>query len=360
MKLVSLNTLIIISLGIFFVILISLNTFKTKEGAATTATAKITGGERSTDGDYSVFKFTTSGGKIELTADTEINFLLIGGGGSGGPPNNSGNSAPGGGGGGQVYQTTTPMTLTTGTYTITVGSGGLGVDRTVVTGQGNDGLPSKIANSTSTVNIIAPGGKAGKGFKAGETTTDGKFYDGGAVPDIGSGGPTTASSKNTTGSGSKGGFWASNRDSTPTPVFAGVGPSVSVLNTQLSYVGSGGSGGGYNKCGSPGKMSETGAVTMAVTETLTQTNFCGQGGVTSINATWWGCGGGGSVGDARNTAAVVPARGMKSGNGADGVVYVWLKSTAVSNDIGSPSPSPSPSTAEISQPDATVDLDFTL
>ena len=83
-----------------------------------------TGGTITTDGDYTVHKFTSSG---TFTTDTaqDVEYLVVGGGGSGGgTASPSGNAGGGGGAGGYRAATGFPVTATS--YSITVGAGGTG------------------------------------------------------------------------------------------------------------------------------------------------------------------------------------------------------------------------------------------
>lgn len=80
-----------------------------------------TGGSVVTDGDYKIITFT-SDASIEIRGEGTIETLLVGAGGSGGqnafPPNKGGG---GGGGGGVIYGT--GLSISAGTYAITIGQG---------------------------------------------------------------------------------------------------------------------------------------------------------------------------------------------------------------------------------------------
>ena len=79
-----------------------------------------TGGTITTDGDFKVHTFTTSGNFVVSSVQGlgEARILLVGGGGGGGY------QAGGGGGGGGFYEET--HVLTTGTYVVTIAGGGTG------------------------------------------------------------------------------------------------------------------------------------------------------------------------------------------------------------------------------------------
>ena len=99
-----------------------------------------TGGTITTVGGYKVHKFTSSGSFV-VTKSGVVEYLVVAGGGSG--SKDSGNDGystnPGAGGGGGGFRTNVtgsisggnsspeaPLSLTTGTYSVTVGAGGAG------------------------------------------------------------------------------------------------------------------------------------------------------------------------------------------------------------------------------------------
>ena len=79
-----------------------------------------TGGTITTDGDFKVHTFTSSGNFVVSSVQGlgEVKILLVGGGGGGGY------IAGGGGGGGGFYEE--DHVLTTGTYVVTIAGGGTG------------------------------------------------------------------------------------------------------------------------------------------------------------------------------------------------------------------------------------------
>lgn len=126
-----------------------------------------TGGTITTDGDYKVHSFTSSG-TFSVTqvasdpANAELDYLIIAGGGSGGS-----NSGSGGGAGGRLYLENYTGITSTGDITVTVGAGGVQAPNY---GRGNNGADS-VFNS-----ITATGGGAGGGWINGsthETANDG-------------------------------------------------------------------------------------------------------------------------------------------------------------------------------------------
>ena len=116
-----------------------------------------TGGTVTTDGNYKVHSFTSSGtfSVSEVPADpasAELDYLIIAGGASGGA-----NSGSGGGAGGRLYLENYTGITSTGDITVTVGAGGAGMSWGAPYGRGNDGADS-VFNS-----ITATGGGAGSG-----------------------------------------------------------------------------------------------------------------------------------------------------------------------------------------------------
>jgi hypothetical protein len=107
-----------------------------------------TGGTITTNGDYKVHSFTTSGSfsfNVTTAGSTpEVEYLVIAGGGSGG----GGNDAGGGGGAGG-YRTATGFSVSATSYNVVVGGGGAAYTGTAYH-QGNDGTDSTFATITST------------------------------------------------------------------------------------------------------------------------------------------------------------------------------------------------------------------
>lgn len=98
--------------------------------------------------EYTSFTFL-SNGTFNVTSEGYFDFIIVGAGGSGG------SHWGGGGGGGGVIIGTSQM-LTTGTYTITVGSGS---GQTGQNAQGADGNDSSIVGNS--INLVAKGGGGG-------------------------------------------------------------------------------------------------------------------------------------------------------------------------------------------------------
>lgn len=106
--------------------------------SGTSNSSSATGGTISYDGLYTIHTFT-SGGTLSLTNSLEAEILVVGGGGGGGAY-----WGGGGGAGGLFYARTT---LTSGNYSVTIGTGGVG-GTVAGTNNGSGGGPS-VFGSTS-------------------------------------------------------------------------------------------------------------------------------------------------------------------------------------------------------------------
>ena len=181
-----------------------------------------TGGTITTDGNYTVHTFTSSG-TFTATGTGDVEYLVIAGGGSGGAQH-------GGGGGAGGYRTATGFTVTEGNYSITVGAGGASVAGNASPNNGNSGTNSVFSTITSL------GGGWGQGWTTGGTSSGGSGGSGGGASLNGSGGAGTS------GQGYAGG---SSSGSSTFPNGGGGGggsSSVGENSTNLSRAGNGGSG----------------------------------------------------------------------------------------------------------------------
>jgi len=119
-----------------------------------------TGGTETTDGDYTVNTFTSSGSFV-VTGTGTVEYLVVAGGGGGG----AGNYGGAGGGGAGGFLTASDYEVTTQSYTVTIGAGGAGAtDNTV---QGTAGGNSVFGT------ITAIGGGGGGSFNSGSGGTGG-------------------------------------------------------------------------------------------------------------------------------------------------------------------------------------------
>ena len=116
-----------------------------------------TGGTITTYSGYKVHTFTSSGFFV-FDSTSPIDYLVVAGGGGGGK------ASGGGGGGAGGFRTASGYSLTSGNYTITVGSGGAG--STDYGARGSNGENSSIGST-----IISTGGGGGgsesTGYKSG-------------------------------------------------------------------------------------------------------------------------------------------------------------------------------------------------
>lgn len=146
-----------------------------------------TGGSISTDGDYKVHTFTSSG-TFQITAGSAaIDSLVVAGGGGGDVT-----AGPGGGGAGGLVYTSPGAVLGVGSYTVTVGAGGTGG---VGAGTGGNGGNSQFNLMTAAVG----GGGGGDGSTSGNAGGSG-----GGAGRGGTGGTATAGQGNNGGLGNVG------------------------------------------------------------------------------------------------------------------------------------------------------------
>ena len=231
-----------------------------------------TGGSITTDGDYKVHSFTTSGTfNFTVTAGSapEVEYLVIAGGGSGGSGATNSSYGSGGGGAGG-YRTATGFSVSAQQYTVVVGAGGAnpGADADTTNsgsdssfssitsaGGGGGGARSRYApfnevpNTEDGKNGGSGGGSApGQSVRAiaglGNTpsTTPSQGNDGGqggfdAGGGAGGGGAGTAGSSTTTSTGAAGGD--------------GLDSDILITGSNVTRAGGGG-GGGNNTPGSGG------------------------------------------------------------------------------------------------------------
>ena len=141
------------------------------------ATGGMIGEYTSGDNIYRTHTFTASGSFVvtEVKGDGEMEYLVVGGGGAGGMGRHDGStpsptggyhvwSSGGGGGGvrtnvpGTPISADNPITAVTGTYSITVGMGGMMGAGHTKTAWGRRGHDSRFRNPATPLDIIADGG----------------------------------------------------------------------------------------------------------------------------------------------------------------------------------------------------------
>ena len=261
-----------------------------------------TGGTLTSGNSYNQWTFTSSG-TLVVTVGGTVNYAIIGGGGSGGT------HVGGGGGAGGVLSGTT--TLSPGSYSITVGNGGISV-------QGTSGSPYVVGNagsSSSALGLTAYGGGGGGVFNYATPTAGSPFGSGGGAGGYNSGGnmsPTSGTSgqgyaggnTNAIGSGGGGGGASQAGGNAPNGN-GGNGVQISLPVAGTNYYYAGGGGGGCEFSADTGGLGGGGAGFYANNYTLK-----GSGS----NATFYGSGGGGAVDDTGT---------YTSGSGYQGIVIIW-------------------------------------
>lgn len=223
-----------------------------------------------TVGNFKIFSYTAtgSGDSFVITSGVgPVESLVVGGGGGGGA------GYAGGGGAGAVIPTTPGNTYGIGTYSVTVGSGGVGGAQGTVT-QSTNGSNSVFDSSGA--NIVANGGGAGgSGFGGGNAAgnsangsggggsgfavvgftggTGGAFGNNGGngdgSPDGGGGGG--AGSAGGSGGGGLGGNGISNSITGSAVTYGGGGGPAAAVSGQAGAGGTGGGGHGRGVLGAP-------------------------------------------------------------------------------------------------------------
>ena len=267
-----------------------------------------TGGTITTDGDYTVHKFTSSG---TFTTDTaqDVEYLVVGGGGSGGgTASPSGNAGGGGGAGGYRAATGFPVTATS--YSITVGAGGTGGTDT----NGENGDDSVFSTITA-----AGGGEGGapNGAGAAGGSGGGGGFDGGAgAGNTPSATPSQGNSGGSSGAGGAsaggGGAGAVGESVTTTPGNSGAGGAgtandIVLTGTNVTYAGGGGGGKSSDYGGAAGAGGAGGG---------------GAGAYGNANGTPGTANTGGGGGGASN-----PGPNNVGGNGGSGIVVIRRPTT---------------------------------
>ena len=245
-----------------------------------------------TDGLYTVVKFTSSGTFVVQEGTANIEVLAIGGGGGGG-------ARAGGGGGSGGLQYNAAFAASVQTYTVTVGAGGAGsTSNGVVGSSGSSSVFTGITatgggggGSNNAVNGAAGasgGGGSGTGAPgSGGTGTAGQGNDGGdnpaTAPNYGSGGGGGTGAVGADGTGLVGGD-------------GGVGTSNSITGSAVFY-GGGGGGSTYNGGGTAGAGGNGGggAGSVSTHGTAGTANTGGGGGGGGYSSGNGGAGGSGVV-----------------------------------------------------------------
>jgi len=247
-------------------------------------------------GSETILQYLASGSYVHnpSTAAGQMNYAVLAGGASGGS-NGGGGGAGGfrsswyGSGGGAAAET--PFTLSSGTYTITIGAGG--AETTVYQNAGNNGTATTISGN-ATVNTVGGGGGGSNNNP-----------------------PLTGGSGGGSGSGSGGGTQAAG---TAGEGFAG-GIGMAATHPYLA-----GGGGGTGAVGGPGNLGVPGAGGNGTTISITGTavSYGGGGGGTGGTGVGYtgpgGAGGtgGGGAGGAYNTTGIAGTANTGGGGGGSG------------------------------------------
>jgi len=219
-------------------------------------TYSATGGVITTSGAYTIHTFTTNGTfTVSGAPIADASILVVGGGGSGGGGLTAVAHAGGGGGGGILEGN---MTIPSGTTTVTIGAGGVGVAQRT---QGNSGGNSSFGT------YIAYGGGGGGGYISGGQSGLAGGSGGGGSGGMSStnAGATTQTSQSpltgygfagaagSTGSESGAGGGAGGLGGVPTRNIMGPGRVSSISGTAVTYAY-----GGYSSGTSGGSVGQGG------------------------------------------------------------------------------------------------------
>lgn len=227
------------------------------DGTGDVAPFVASGGTTTTSGIYTFHTFTSSGTFTVASGSASADILMVAGGGGGG----AGYYAGGGGAGGM--QALTSVSLTRGTYTVTIGAGGAGSTNTGVNGV-NGGNTSFTGQSDSvgggggasrlTTLDGSDGGSGGGGAQIGSTGgagTAGQGNDGGNGGYGGAGGGAGAVGANAASSGNYGAIGGVGLQWSPNSTYyAGGGGGGAAAGQSAANVAGGNGGGGSGSRGS--------------------------------------------------------------------------------------------------------------
>lgn len=163
-------------------------------GAASSSLTIVTGGSLFSDVNYYYRVFTSSGTLSVQGSPIEANVLVVAGGGAGGVGNGSGSSVEGAGGGAGGFRTQV-MSLSSGSYAVTVGAGGASIaNGSNITGP--SGSSSTFNSLTATgggggatrTSLMTSGGNGGSGGGGGYTGENSGSIAGTGIPGQGNNG----------------------------------------------------------------------------------------------------------------------------------------------------------------------------
>ena len=275
-------------------------------------TWSATGGSITTDGDYKVHSFTTSGtfnfNVTSVGTTPTVEYLVIAGGGGGG----GGQGDVGGGGGGAGgYLTASNFTVTSQSYTVTVGVGGSaggGPDYAPISA--NQGSNSIFGSITSTGGGYGARGQSGSGMAGGAGGSGGGgSTDYSSGTSVGAGGAASPAGQGNAGANSVGGNpyrsgGGGGASAAGSSDDGGNGLASDILVTGVDVIRAGGGGGSYRAGGGNGGSGGG-----------------GNGGHTSaVDGTANKGGGGGGIAQAGPNAP-----GNTAGAGGSGIVIIRYK-----------------------------------
>jgi hypothetical protein len=285
------------------------------------AGAAATGGTVTEPGDgYRYHTFTTSS-TLTVTAGGSVDYLVVAGGGGG---TGATSTSPGAGAGGVVTGTTN---ISSGSYTITIGNGGLGDDGTANAPGSNSSIGSLVtatggAKARSGVNVAQSGGSgAGGGANttsavvggsgiAGQGNSGGAGFTGATSAIIAAGGGGGAGGAGQNASSGKGGDG---------------GPGITIWGRSVGGGGGGTSGGAgtYQGVATHGG----GNAAKGANGTAGTVNTGGGGGSAQGSGTLGGSGGSGIV-VIRYALAATPTNRIYKGSKSRSQIYLGSKSDA--------------------------------
>ena len=262
---------------------------------------------------YKVFTYLESG-TFTIEQDTEVDFLLVGGGGGGSGGASGSNEGGGAGAGGLIYQE--GITFKAGTYTITVGEGG------VEASNGEDSIISNMA--------LAYGGGGG-----GLSRDDSLYNDNGKSGGSGGG----ARHMNGLGGQPFGGILYYNRNIKVTENTTGGPNNIGIFGNRGGNSGNNvgtksGGGGGAGERGGDSEEPNTGYTvgkggdgkSYTIRDGITDIYYAGGGGSSKSNVAVGGLGGGG---DGSYILEIIGQSGENNTGGGGGGTY------SGDNEVGS-------------------------
>ena len=238
-------------------------------GTSSTPTVTHDADATGTDGDYTWYKWTDTGstGSFSINAAQTIEYLIVAGGGAGGRGNSGG-----GGAGGLIATTDVSYPTGTPSWTVTVGTGGVGPSSNGIGGNGANSILSGTGLVTQTA--IGGGGGAYTGIGAVGGSGGGNQYNQSQTPAAGtagqgnSGGSASGTAPQYGAAGGGGAYAVGGNGSGPAGGAGGAGLQNDITGTNLYYAGGGGGstnystaaagagglGGGGQGCGNDGSI----------------------------------------------------------------------------------------------------------